>query len=689
MTWTCRLDGKPGRPSTLPIGGLWVRTGGGTDEFLMPDPGGEATEADGARFAVEGQPDAEEVDAVIALGSTLPDEASWLDLIDRDPLAALEQSKLDEHPLESAILAHLPSVQEVFRRPRTHIEHRTALVPVGRARRLDRRADVRLASHTEDWEHLTLRGVQPRRVLAQVRDEQWDLYENRLAVRLVDHLLRWLAGRILSLERWLGVFQDLQRIQEQAGIEGSWRRRDRVFRLWADAGLQDNRRRAAEERLRRLHRLRRRLDELRDTVLYRAIPQRARVPDLLRPSNALQHDTHYRRVAALWREWASHRRHDDADPDRLRQRQQSFAWCFQRFCRLLVVRALDQLGMEPEALEAPVGRSEIVIDGAVVRLGGSGGLEVWTGGALAIRLLPIATCLAARRDHETARSRLGRAASDDRTVVLHLGLGRQIENETPGLARLAHEDEAGRVGVLPVSPWDIASTERVARAIRWALLTPVYRNWPARVVAVGSVDTRGGWARSAGNALVVQRAPEPGEFDLAGLRSDVSELRRQKQSLEQQRESVRLEGARNRDDRRRRKDVNERKKRLNEAVKEAEADLEARESFLKGLEEALEVVQRVAVCPPCAALGEEQPGRLQARHRETFLARCESCETEWGTVPCGCGAKVPFLRTPGAIKTFSAGTPVDRALGQDVLAVPARDGMGSVRCDQCGGEAEL
>ncbi len=688
MTWICRVDGRSGDPSSLPLQGLWARGQGPDVAYLMPDLGGEATGASGERFKLSGIPDEDELEAVVALGSTLPEDASWFDLVDRDPLAAMEQATLEEHPLEGAILAHLPGLREVFRRPRTHIELRSALVLVGRARRLDPRADVRLASHTEDWEHLTLQGVQPRRVLAQVRDERLDLYENRVAVRLVDHLLRWLATRIVALERWLGVYQDLQRIQDQAGTEGSWRWRDRVFRLWGDANLEDNRRRLAELRLQRLLALRRRLDELRDTALYRAIPRRARVPDVLRASNALQHDANYRRVATLWREWARHRRHDEDDPDRHRQRQQDFAVGFNRFCRLLVVRALEQLGLEPDDIEAPLGSERVTIDGGVLDLTRTDALILQTPAGRPLRLVPLPVNLAGHRDRDVVVDALARLRGDGDVIVLHLALASQVPSEAAYVASLAHEREASGLSLLPVSPWDISSTERIARAIRWALLAHAFRAWPPRIHRPRGIELGSGWARQDGGEIEVLRPPLGRELDLMGLRTKRAELEGQAQALQAERDAVKQEAARSRDDRRRLKEANERAKRLNEDLKGVERERDALTMFIDGLDVALEQLGVVSRCPVCAALTEVAPSPLKPRGQGTFACSCDACSSTWGTVPCGCGTKVPFLRTPGA-RGYSAGDSVDSALGQDVLAVPVADAMEAVRCDQCGGEVEL
>jgi len=72
---------------------------------------------------------------------------------------------------------------------------------VSRARRWPIRAVADLVSHPADWEHRSLRSIQPARVLARRIEDDWDLYENRVAARLVDNLLAYLARRLEELRK--------------------------------------------------------------------------------------------------------------------------------------------------------------------------------------------------------------------------------------------------------------------------------------------------------------------------------------------------------------------------------------------------------------------------------------------------------------------------------------------------------
>ncbi|MBA2305832.1 MAG: hypothetical protein H0W08_24810 [Acidobacteria bacterium] len=125
---------------------------------------------------------------------------------------------------------------------------------VSRARRFPVQAANYLAAHTEDWERPTLRAVVPKRILAVVREDQFDIYENRVAVRLVDHLVTYLGRRIFEVSRLLRVFEEAGDHSSLAAGGSHWRQR-RIYQLWGDAIDAGEARRKAEQTLRKLKHL--------------------------------------------------------------------------------------------------------------------------------------------------------------------------------------------------------------------------------------------------------------------------------------------------------------------------------------------------------------------------------------------------------------------------------------------------
>ena len=147
-------------------------------------------------------PDEQNVEALSYFGQTLlaPGIAKegWRKWETVSPIAPKLDEFIKAHPLEEHIKNELKHLEQVCRNPHTHIRVERELLPVSRARRIAPHALIRLASHTEDWEYRRITSVQPHRILAEVREERWDLYENRVAVQLVDNLMRGCAVELLK-----------------------------------------------------------------------------------------------------------------------------------------------------------------------------------------------------------------------------------------------------------------------------------------------------------------------------------------------------------------------------------------------------------------------------------------------------------------------------------------------------------
>ncbi|MEZ4302308.1 MAG: hypothetical protein R3B70_45695, partial [Polyangiaceae bacterium] len=167
--------------------------------YLVPDSDGRFAllETSGARakgqFAGGQSPDGLEASS-IRKGGRIVEEAlnrqtPWAEWLDLSPLVPEMSKRVEMLALESLLERRLGHLGEVCRRPRAHLRVEVERLPVARAQRFHARAASFLAAHTEDWERPTLRSVVPKRILSLVRDDQLDIYENRIAVRLVDHLL--------------------------------------------------------------------------------------------------------------------------------------------------------------------------------------------------------------------------------------------------------------------------------------------------------------------------------------------------------------------------------------------------------------------------------------------------------------------------------------------------------------------
>ena len=282
-----------------------------------------------------------------------------------------------------------------------------------------------------------------------------------------------------------------------------------------------------------------RIQGLMDSFLYERVAVRAQVPDQIKMTNILANDSNYRNVSRLWMEWLRHGRprlaiETLAD---IYRRLQVFGQDFDDYCLLLVIRDPDQLGLEPQgdALLDPIcARSRQCIkltQGVQLTPTSDGAIELANSKGTSMRIVPLPATLSSSEDALSSliNEILGEFASKQSLTVLVLHLSDQdadgdavASKSLRKLQTVGNEPELGlppNLGLMPVSPWEIDSVERVARAIRWWKLGGSITFYPYEVKFDSSVYTAPptAWMRAYGETLTILRNPTTDEANQLGL----------------------------------------------------------------------------------------------------------------------------------------------------------------------------
>lgn len=678
-----------------------------TGTFLVPDSGARwhllspPTRAEGT-FTRAQLLETLDASSIRSVGHSMRDlferGGNWLDIFDVSPLVPGMSDRVELQPLEVRIKKDVGYLEEVCRRPRTHLRVEVERMPVSRARRFPPQAANYLAAHTEDWERPTLRSVIPKRILASVREDQFDIYENRVAARLVDNLIAYLLKRVREVSRLL------QSLKDAKGDKGGSRwRQDRIYKLWGTSLVADAAKRKAEATLSALSHLLHRVSGLKDSQLYRHVPRRGTVSRSLKMTNILSDDANYRYVAELWLALA---------PDLVQQvRPRQFFEEMQDLCRsfvdfslLLTLRSLAQLGFEPTQVEIALSAQDVELHRSSctvrVSLDSQHGIISLDGPGVAnLRIVPLCSSLAMLDESVLGPLLIdadARAPAGTTTLILFpspsdsSAFERLPEELQRRLRSLSHEVTSlgsKRVGFLPVSPWDIGSVERVARQIRWNTMAPRFLRYPP-VVVRPRLDVLAGaypWFAVVGDTISIQRAPLPHEhLDVGRL---VTEAAAELVRLESERTDVAEQGREAVRAKEKTEHINARKKDLNAQIAAAEAKTLQLEKFERDLSTALTLVSELLDCPTCKT--QADPRRdFRAGEQRRFTCTCRGCATSWGTVACGqCGAWIPTIQIGGSAWHAHAGPSgwVDQTIGSDVLATPSiADTKVGFICPSCG-----
>lgn len=576
--------------------------------------------------------------------------------------------------LDRAVIRDLRALAAVCHQPHDRLGTEQVLVRADQARRVPAVGLTRLASHSEDWAGVEFNRVIPQWLLAQRYTDDYDFYENQVAVQLVDRLRRYLATRIRDLTKLEHHLVDLGRYQKALEAPQSFWKRERLATLLGEAAASTQ---LAPAQLAnvvdQLSKLRTAVNVLRGSPLYSRANRRVAIPFRLPRSNLLARDHRYYRTALLWEAWASRERDETAV---LADNRREFPTAYVPYVMAIILRAARTLGLKPADASAPApcaGPAELgTPDGfrLHVRMISETTIELSADGKPVMHVAALAENLTgslASAQVEEALQRVFRNHQEARvpTVVAYPGEREERANLPPWLRRLAHwagpspsgpGAQTAFLGVVPVTPLEIESTERLARALRWAW----YGAWlqaaypprievPARVKAVA-----GDWLRVRPGQWHLLRLPSAAEWER--LRIDASD-------------AVPRYGP-------------------SSGTGSRVAAIDDVAALLRPAEETL---LRLTTCPLCREATRVWLDPLE----DTFHCRCENCAGEWGTRICGsCTKPFPVLRDNDTVTAdgiddqvrYDNGDEIDARFGCDVLALPCPSfpDWSRFRCPGCG-----
>ncbi|GAK86223.1 hypothetical protein JCM19238_3813 [Vibrio ponticus] len=258
-------------------------------------------------------------------------------------LARFELTKFEELLVEVLKKGHL---QEIARRPRMELIYEEHLVPVSRAKKVAGSANAHLASHSECWQTRTLTGVIPKQILALESEDQLNIYENRVYVKLLGNIEQYLVKRILEVKKLEEIFKQAVSFQNAESIY--FELRDSIFTLWGEGFSDDEQTDDAAVHgittLELLTKMLKKVRTLQHSGLYLTLTHNIHVPLKLNMTNVLSHDQHYRHVARLWNSWLDTQQANNLDPEQIFQRNKKLAVAYLRYCCNLVKRTLHELG---------------------------------------------------------------------------------------------------------------------------------------------------------------------------------------------------------------------------------------------------------------------------------------------------------------------------------------------------------
>ncbi|MEU6730459.1 hypothetical protein ABZ917_42710 [Nonomuraea wenchangensis] len=562
------------------------------------------------------------------------------------PLVNGVVDRLRAHPLERHLKAGLGHLRAVCQRPHARLRTEDVLVPVSKARRITWRTVVHLAAHSETWAARRLHGVEPARLLTPVQIADHDLYENRVVATLLDRLWGHVLARIAEIEQIDSMVGQGKDLIQQAEIRPDWREKRRLYAFIADLLMGDDLPARIDRRRRELLALRNALAPLLTSELRSGVRGPYMGPPWLRPTNLFDNDVNYRHCRRLWDVETTSRQGANGLAEPVHALT---AWCrdFARYALVLVLRALEQLGLTPAGTGAPNAGEPgpaYAYRGRTVRIDWNHDdtFTLLLDDEQVLRVVPLAHALTGQSDLAELDGHLKGLTAECRVAVLYPG-ERSEREALPLDRRLAVHNST----MVPVSPTDLGSMARVARALRAALDEKIMLAYPARVTCriagAGALAGRFPWLTWRDGQLIV--TCPPADHELARLTSALTDLRTRTDAARQQGDNA---GELNR----------------------LRSDLLA----------AADQIISLSLCPFCG----RRATTFVPRDPDTYWCRC-SCSTTWEIRRCpSCRRNYPVMTVPTlADRTGGDGDLLDEEFSQEVLAVPCWQNARSYVCPFC------
>lgn len=663
------------------------------------------------------------------LGEAYAVGKTWDDWVKISPLAYEEMNRLFQvlspESLEKTVQKEFGYLESVCMNSMAHLKLETEKIPVSRARRMSTRAVPYLAAHTEDWERLLVQTVRPKRIICEVLEDQVDIYENRATVRLVDHLAFYVTRLIHKMGRLYKAISD--KTNYSGAVNGTYNRMERISTLWANIIESEEKYEQVGKIIKELQRLKSRLMGLMDSPLYKSIPRGADVPPTLKNTNIFVNDPNYRRVAFLWRKWRKLGFVSPKKPQENFDEEQAICEGMSYFAMLLVLRSLCLLGYSP-VNESKNNIVKKLVKWKLIREGESedgetivlewqpdGSISIVSGtDSLDLLSLPVDFRKCQSGEHLKAFIDEAVDASQKRGAklgVLYIGDdGGAPEFDMQGFSN--HSQDAGdfcisrnlhlllqsvgndprttfpgTIAFMPVSPWDLASVERVSRLLRYFLDSTRYKKYPVEIAweqdMVDLFNLNGiKWIqKKEGKNIILSKLPSDSDWQLFNPGKVIEKLQKEYDDALLKHEDLKV------------KSSGEKKGAFNRQKNEANMDRDKKEKilikakyFLNKLEKALEMPRSFLICPVCRAQNPEYV--FEARAGGCFRCDCLQCNTRWETRLCVNRHRFAVILPGGKFidtEDKEAGWE-DRIYGCDILSLPVQHANGEwgIICPECG-----
>lgn len=471
--------------------------------------------------------------------------------------------------------------------------------------------------------------------MSEERYEEWEFYENFIAVDLLNRLTAYLIRQIHTLKKRQVRKDILEKFNTQIKSVAHVMAK-RICELWAKNQKNTEKSKGTVLDCEIYRSILRQLQGLKTTVLYKNVRSRSRRIMHLGITNILQNDPNYKFLPKLWQLLDKKEELVNIDDNEFLEKQQKMHVDFFRFSLLYLANAMKALGFDYQQGEVPwemyeEEEEEVLFNHDLkIKKTSEHVIELYRGDRLFLRIIPIYY-----KFNELDRA-LHNFEVPAPTLILY-------PDFIPGVKEPVSRKES--VVFLPISPYDVLSIEHLAREVNWYWWEDLLLKTPRQIDTV--------WIRNFSSLL------DPA-FEADGTIQDIDLAKQIHSRLQDQ-------PAFSNDIRR------------NPATRAWAQNIEHLNKLTTAIETLLRNIDYITQCPICHNFGTIQ-------NLNPLQVECNNCKAQWGIYDCGkCHKQFPYLKHENMANLLRVSS-YHEAVGQDMLCNFTLDGERPVPvCPYCAG----
>lgn len=226
-------------------------------------------------------------------------EANEITLLSvQKPLTGYDnQSLLDQ--MQSALNQ---KVRAICSSPKQGIRTEELVQDVSLVKRINTNTLSHLASHTEHWKARTLNGLVPKRLKADIIEDEINIYENLFFKMAVDDIAEYTTQQILSLKAAKRQNTDAIDWESYGAKVNDYRRSLLLQKLLSgrDTNELSRENRVFDEALQMWLQISKTLASIRGSAFYRKIDSKKRISRAIHLTNILKNDQRYKALYDIW-----------------------------------------------------------------------------------------------------------------------------------------------------------------------------------------------------------------------------------------------------------------------------------------------------------------------------------------------------------------------------------------------------